>query len=126
MSPAARSILAYGIYLLAQGIVLLLIPNVALSLFGLPQTTEIWVRIVGMTILFFSLYYFLAARLEYRAFFALTVATRLAVPVIFLAFIATGFAAWNLLLFTPFDILFAAWTWYALRASGGLMARSVA
>ena len=39
MTAAARSIFAYGIYLLDQGIVILLIPNVALSLFGLPQTT---------------------------------------------------------------------------------------
>ena len=120
MSAAARSIYAYAIYLFAEGLALLLIPSFALSIFGLPEPVGIWVRIVGMTVVFFSLYYFLAARNEFRPFFALSVATRLSVPVIFLAFIAAGLAPWNLLLFTPFDILFSAWTWLALRSSGGL------
>jgi hypothetical protein len=117
MSPAARSIYAYSIYLLAQGLTLLVVPNLALSIFGLPEAVGVWVRIVGMTILFFSMYYFLAARYEFRPFFALSVATRLSVPFIFTAFIAAGFAPWNLLLFTPLDVLFAAWTWVALRGS---------
>jgi hypothetical protein len=115
MSPAARSIFAYSIYLFAQGAVLLALPNVALRLFGLPETTEIWVRIVGMTILFFAIYYVIAARNEFRPFFVASVATRLSVPVIFCAFIVAGLAAPNILLFTPLDILFAAWTWSALR-----------
>src|ERR1700704_1154285 len=111
MSPAARSIYAYSIYLLAQGLTLLVVPNLALSIFGLPEAVGVWVRIVGMTVLFFSMYYFLAARYEFRPFFALSIATRLSVPFIFTAFIAAGLAPWNLLLFTPFDVLFAAWTW---------------
>jgi hypothetical protein len=44
------------------------------------------------------------------------------VPFIFLAFIAAGLATWNLLLFTPFDIVFAAWTWVALRGSPAVAA----
>jgi hypothetical protein len=124
MSPAARSILVYSVYLFAQGATLLLIPNVALSLFGLPEPVGVWVRIVGMTVLFFSIYYYVAARNEFRPFFVVSVATRLSVPFIFVAFIAAGFATWNLLLFTPFDVLFAAWTWLALRSSGALAASS--
>jgi hypothetical protein len=117
MSPAARSIAAYAVYLFAQGLTLLLVPNVALRIFGLPETTEIWVRIVGMTVTFFAIYYVVAARYEVRPFFVVSVATRLSVPVIFLAFIATGLAAWNILLFTPADILFTAWTAFALQRS---------
>jgi hypothetical protein len=124
MSAAARSIYAYSIYLLGQGLVLLVVPNVALSIFGLPEAVGIWVRIVGMTVLFFSIYYFVAARNEFRPFFVTSVATRLAVPFIFTAFIAANLAPWNLLLFTPFDILFAAWTWYALRGSRAMVPAS--
>jgi hypothetical protein len=116
MSAAARSIVVYGIYLLGQGLTLLLVPNIALRLFGLPETTEVWVRIVGMTVTFFGIYYFLAARYEFRPFFVVSVATRLAVPVIFSAFILAGLAAWNVLLFTPIDIVMALWTLIALRA----------
>lgn len=122
MSPAARSILAYAVYLLAQGAVLLLVPNVALRIFGLPETTEIWVRIAGMTITFFGIYYVVAARYEVRPFFLVSVATRLSVPLIFLVFIATGLASWNLLLFTPADILFTLWTVVALQRSSPQLA----
>jgi hypothetical protein len=79
-----------------------------------------------MTVLFFSIYYFVAARNEFRPFFVTSVATRLAVPFIFLAFIAAGLATWNLLLFTPFDIAFAAWTWVALRGLPAVAGASAA
>jgi len=117
MSSAARSILVYSVYLLGQGVVLLAVPNVALRIFGLPETSEVWVRIVGMTVLFFSIYYAVAARYDFRPFFQASVATRLSVPLIFGVFIVAGFASWNILLFTPIDIVFAAWTWVALRSA---------
>jgi hypothetical protein len=117
MSSAARSIYAYSVYLFVQGLVLLAVPNIAFRIFGLPETSEVWVRIVGMTVLFFSIYYFVAARYDFRPFFAVSVATRLSVPFIFGAFILAGFATWNILLFTPVDIVFALWTWVALRAA---------
>lgn len=126
MSAAARSILVYAIYLLAQGVTLLTIPNVALGLFGLPAATDVWVRVVGMTMTFFGIYYVVAARNDYRVFFQVSVATRLAVPVVFLAFIIAGDAAWNLLLFVPLDILFAAWTWAALRRDEPVLRPSAA
>jgi hypothetical protein len=115
MSQAARSIYGYAIYLFGQGATLLLVPGLALSLFGLEPPVGIWVRVTGMTILFFGIYYVVAARTEWRAFFVTTVFTRLAVPFVFLAFIAAGLAPWNLLLFTPLDILFSLWTIWALR-----------
>ena len=126
MSPAARSILVYSIYLFGQGLTLLIAPNIALRLFGLPETSEVWVRIVGMTVFFFAIYYVVAARNEFRPFFAVSVATRLSVVAFFLAFIAAGFAAWNILLFTPIDIAFAAWTWLALRGSPQVARESAA
>jgi hypothetical protein len=117
VSPAARSILVYSIYLFGQGVVLLAVPNFALRIFGLPETSEVWVRIVGMTVLFFAIYYVVAARYEFRPFFLVSVATRLSVPLIFGTFIVTGVAAWNILLFVPVDIVFAVWTWLALRTA---------
>ena len=71
---------------------------------------------VGLTVVFFALFYYVAGRNEYRELFRASVATRLAVPVVFAAFIVAGFAPWNLILFTPPDILFAAWPRHALIA----------
>src|SRR5262245_51207422 len=110
MSAAAISILVYAIYLFGQGISLLLIPNTVLPILGLPLAADHWVRVVGMTVVFFGVYYVLAARSEWRSFFATTVVTRLAVPLIFAGLVATNQAPAGILLLTPADILFSAWT----------------
>ena len=124
MSPAARSILVYSVYLFGLGATLLLVPNLPLPIFGLAEANEVWIRVLGMTVVFFASFYYVAARNEYRELFRASVATRLAVPVVFAAFIVAGFAPWNLILFTPPDILFAAWTWFSLRQSRQLAAAS--
>src|SRR6266704_3257789 len=104
MSGAARSILVYSIYVFGLGATLLLIPNVPLPIFGLPQATEVWIRVAGMTVLFLSIFYFIAARNDYRAIFVASVPIRFSVVVFFAAFAAAGFTQWNILLFTPFDV----------------------
>ena len=124
MSASARSIRIYSIYLFGLGAALLLVPNIPLPIFGLPQATEVWIRVLGMTVIFFSLFYFVAARNEYRELFVASVATRLAVPVVFASLIVAGFAPWNLILFTPPDVLFATWTWLSLRRAPQMAAGS--
>jgi len=116
MTAAARSILVYSIYTFGLGATLLLIPNVPLPIFGLPEATEVWIRVAGMTVLFLSLVYFLSARNEYREIFKASVPIRFAVVGFFAAFALAGFTPWNILLFTPFDVLFAIWTWMSLRS----------
>lgn len=119
MSPAARSIFVYAIYVFGLGATLLLVPNIPLPIFGLPQASEVWIRVAGMTVIFLSIFYFVAARNEYRATFEVSVWIRFAVPVFFAAFIVAGFSPWNLILFTPLDVLFAIWTLVSLRRSAG-------
>jgi hypothetical protein len=118
MSAAARSILVYSIYTFGLGATLLLVPNVPLPIFGLPQATEVWIRVAGMTVLFLSIFYFLAARNEYRQIFVASVPIRFAVVLFFAGFAIAGLTPWNILLFTPFDVLFAIWTWLSLRKDG--------
>ena len=117
MSSVARSILVYSIYTFGLGATLMLVPNIPLPIFGLPTTSEVWIRVAGMTVLFLSIFYFIAARNEFRPLFVASVPIRFAVPLIFAAFVIAGFAPWNLLLFTPLDVLFAIWTLLALRPS---------
>jgi hypothetical protein len=115
MSPAARSILVYSIYVFGLGATLLLVPNIPLPLVGLPQATEVWIRVAGMTVIFLSIFYFLAARNDFRPLFVASVPIRFAVPFIFAGFAAAGFAPWNIVLLTPLDVVFAVWTLVALR-----------
>jgi hypothetical protein len=117
MSAAAKSILVYSIYVFGLGMTLLLVPNISLPLFGLPEAHEVWIRVAGMTVIFLSIFYFIAARNEYRATFVASVPIRFAVVAFFAGFAAAGFTPWNILLFTPLDVLFAIWTWSALRQS---------
>jgi hypothetical protein len=122
MTPAARSILVYSIYVFGLGATLLLIPNVPLPLVGLPQAAEVWIRVAGMTVLFLSILYFIAARNEYREIFVASVPIRFAVVAFFAAFAAAGFTSWNLLLLTPLDVVFAVWTWMTLRSEAATSA----
>lgn len=90
MSAAARSILVYSIYVLGLGATLTLVPNIPLPIFGLPEASEVWIRVAGMTVMFLSILYFLAARNEYRELFVAGVPIRFAVVVFFAAFAAAG------------------------------------
>lgn len=114
MTPAARSVLVYSIYAFGLGATLILAPGAALPIFGLAAPAEVWIRVAGMTVIFLSILYFTAARNEYRPILVESVAFRLAVPVIFGAFIVAGYAPWNLILLTPLDVLFAIWTLVSL------------
>jgi hypothetical protein len=115
MTPAARSVRAFSVYLVALAVTLLVAPNTLLQLFALPSTTEVWIRVVGMLTALLGVYYWTAAATELTPFFRATVFCRLMVPLFFLIFVAAGWARWPLLLFGAVDACGAAWTWWALR-----------
>ena len=115
MNGPSKSLLVYSIYTLGLGLTLLLVPNIPLPIFGLPEAHEVWIRVAGMTVIFLSILYFTAARNDYREIFVASVPIRFAVVAVFAAFAAAGFTSWNILLLTPLDIVFALWTWSTLR-----------
>jgi hypothetical protein len=117
MSNAAKSILVYGIYLLILSVVLILIPNVPLTIFGIPTTNEVWIRVVGVMAASFGTYFVRAARNEMTEFFRWTIATRLTLVVFFAIFVVVGLAPINLLLLGVPDLPFVLWTVLALRSS---------
>lgn len=63
--------------------------------------------VAGMTVVFFSIFYFTAAWNEMRPLFVASVPIRFSVPLFFAGFVVAGFAPWNLLLFTPLDVIVA-------------------
>ena len=106
----------FGLYLVALGVTLIVVPNVPLSLFGMPQPDEPWIRVAGMLALIIGYYYVQTARAELRRFFELTIGPRFAVIVFFTAFVVFGFAKPTLLLFGLVDLAGAIWTIFALRS----------
>jgi hypothetical protein len=115
MSPAARSIQVFAVYLALLALALMLAPNTLLDLFGMPLTGEVWIRVVGLLLGILGFYYWQAARAGLRQLFGWTVPARLVVPVIFAVFVALGMAPPVLLLFGAVDAAAALWTWSALR-----------
>lgn len=115
MTRASRSVLVFAVYLLGLGAILVVAPNALLEVFGIPRTDEVWIRVVGMLVIFLGYYYGRAARRELRSFFRWTVHARLGVLAFFLAFVALGWAPPVLLLFGAVDAAAAPWTWLELR-----------
>ncbi|MDQ3801612.1 MAG: hypothetical protein M3384_19490, partial [Acidobacteriota bacterium] len=116
MSGAAKSLFVFGIYLCGLGLLLLLVPNMLLQLFGVPQTSEVWIRVNGMFVLCLSFYYIQAARGELTNFIRWTILGRGAVVFYFAAFVLlVSSAPKALLLFGLIDLLSALWTWLALK-----------
>lgn len=115
MTPAARSVNLFGTYLLLLAVILIVAPNPLLRLFGLPETTEVWIRVVGMLVAFLGIYYRVAATADLTPFFVATVMVRSSVLLFFLGFVLAGWVAWPLLLFGVVDAAGALWTWMALK-----------
>jgi hypothetical protein len=115
MSKAAVSVFSFGIYLFILGPVLVVVPNALLTVFGIPQTGEVWIRVVGMLVVFLGLYYVVAARNELVPFMRATVYGRFGVLTFFIAFVALGLAPPILVLFGVIDAAGAVWTAFAIR-----------
>lgn len=115
MSKAARSLLVFGIYLVALGLFLLIAPNTLITLFGLPETHDVWIRVVGMLLVFLAYYDIQAARHELASFFRWSVVARAAVIVFFAVFVLLKWVEPILLLFGAIDLAGALWTAIALR-----------
>jgi len=116
MSKAATSLFVFGIYLVALGFFLLIAPNTLITLFGLPVTSDVWIRVVGMLIVLLAYYNIQAARGEVVEYFRWSVVARASVIVFFAGFVLAGLVKPVLLLFGGVDLAAAAWTWLAVNA----------
>ena len=99
------------------GLILVFVPNLLLTLFTLPTTTEVWIRVVGVLALVLALYYIQAARHVLRDFFQWTVYARLGVFLFFTAFVLLGLVKPVFVLFGVVDLLAAIWTQATLHSS---------
>lgn len=118
MSRPATSIRVVGIYLLLLGAALIAVPNLVLAPFGLPPTSDVWLRVVGVLVAILGHYYVQAARHDLVPFYRASVPARVFAFLSFAAFVLLGLVKPPLLLFGTVDLAGAAWTFFALRSSG--------
>jgi len=117
MNPAAKTIYYFGFYLLLLGIALTGFPNVLLSTFQMPETQEIWIRVIGIIVFNIGLYYIFMAPVNNATFISLTIYTRLAILFWFIVFVAIGWAPASLIGFGVVDAAGAVWTYLAAKKS---------
>ena len=117
MNAAAKSVYYFGYYLIVTGLTLLATPNILLNLFSIPETSEVWIRVVGMLVLNIGLLYIYLSRENSRLFCLLTCYLRISVLAWFILFASLGWASPMLILFGAIDFLGAIWTYSLLRKS---------
>lgn len=115
MPKAKQSVLVWAAYVYVLGAVLLVVPNVLLGLFGIAETEEVWIRIVGMTVIIFGILYTGAVRADARDLYLASVVGR-GFAVVVLVSLAMTTGPWQLVLFAAVDAAGATWTWLGLRA----------
>ena len=109
----AKSMLIWAVYMTVTGLVLLLIPGIALK--GIIAAPEPWVRIVGLLDLIIASYYYRAASQDVREFMEWSIAPRLLLPWVFIAFWLAGIAPAALIAAGMFEYLGVWLTWRGLK-----------
>ena len=115
MSPAARSLQAFGLYLCLLGPGLLIAPGPVLAPFGLAAPQEVWVRVAGVLAVVVGAYYLIAARHEIVPLMQASVVARFGVLVAFAGLVLLAGAPPVLVVFGLVDAAAAVWTALALR-----------
>jgi hypothetical protein len=115
MSRSAFSLAVFAGYLFGLGMVLVLEPNLLLTTFGFPPTSEVWIRVLGCVVVNLSVYYRYAAKSGSRPLVLATVYTRTFILFAFTAFVVLGLAEPMLVLFGAVDAAGAVWTYLSLR-----------
>jgi hypothetical protein len=117
MSNAGRSLFVFGIYLAAIGLAMLIIPNLLLGIFGLPSTSEVWIRVAGVLVLVIAFYDIQAGRKGLISFLRWSVIARTSIILFFTVLVLFGLVKPVLILFGALDLAGAVWTFFALRTS---------
>jgi len=115
MDAAARSLVVFGAYLLLNAVGLVFTPNTMLALFGVPGTSEPWIRVLGLVVAVLGYYYVFAARHGLSAFYPATVHGSGVAELVSLGLVVAKVAAWQLLIFGAVDLLGAVWTYLAIK-----------
>lgn len=116
MADPMLSLRVWSYYVLAVGAGLLLIPNQILDILGVANTSEVWIRVVGLVAVALGVVYFAAARDNDIGVVRSSVPARVFAVVAFVVLWITG-GPWQLLIFAAIDLAGLLWSWNALRSS---------
>ena len=115
MNSAAKSVYYFGFYLLILSAALTVFPNLLLSTFLLPETNEVWIRVVGVLAFNIGIIYVVMAPTNHNLFLTVTVYLRAAILIWFIAFVVIGWAPTMLIMFGVVDFAGALWTYLEMK-----------
>ena len=115
---AARSVQVFGVYLALVGLTLLFIPNIFLSVIGVENTHEIWIRLSGILLMALSVYYLVAVQHNLPVIFKVTVYIRCTIIFFFTAFVLLNMMKPVMLVFAAIDFAGGVWTYFAMKREG--------
>lgn len=125
MSKSAKSVLTFGVYLVIIGTMLLLVPNLLITPFGLEPTSEVWIRLSGILLLALSVYYILAAKYEIIVIMKATGFIRCTIILFFTAFAFYELVSPNIIIFSVIDFIGGIWTLIMLKKEGHFSTRKI-
>jgi hypothetical protein len=115
LSPAAISVMTWGIYLVIVGVALMSIPDVVLQMFGYTSTKEVWPRLAGLLTLVLGGYYVLIAYYRVEVLFRWKAAGHTIGIVAMLLLYITDKGPSAILMTAVTDFFAGMWTVLALR-----------
>jgi hypothetical protein len=115
MKNTMNAMYAQLIYMLGMGFGLLLMPNLMLSIFGIPPTNEGWIRIVGALSLVLTIEYYPMLKQQNTTFFWGTVWSRYLFCATLVLLVALGYLEKPVVLFAILEAGLAVWTHFSLK-----------
>jgi hypothetical protein len=118
MTPSAKSLYIFGVYLAFVDATLLFIPNIFLTIIHVANTSEVWIRLAGILLLAISVYYVVAAKNNLVPIFKISTFIRCGLILFFGAFVILHMMEPIMLLFGAIDFAGGLWTYSALKKEG--------
>ncbi len=109
------SLIVQAIYVFITALQLIFIPNMLLSMFGFPPTSEIWIKVLGVVLMALSTVYYGIIKFGNDEVVKYTMWGRIIVGIGFVILVISGQTLPALILFAGIDIATAVWTWFELR-----------
>jgi hypothetical protein len=118
------SLLVQSIYVILTGLQLVFVPNMLLGMFGFDNTSEIWIKVLGVVILPLAFVYYAISKQGNDDVVRSTIWSRSFVGIGFTLMVLFGIAKPSLILFAGIDIVTAIWTWIELKKNKQYARRS--
>lgn len=117
MQKPAKTVWLFGIYLLIEGLFLMLAPSSLLSSIGIPDPESVWRIVIGFVVAVLGYYYIRNAKENLVPFFGFTVQVRIIQFVFFIWLYVFERGTLALVAFSFIEFAAGMWTWNSLKRS---------